>query len=128
MYFDRFDEYTYKVWREDKDKHNVITEIIYNTNYKEECNGLKNRECYFSYKEIEDRCNISSGKVSRIMKELEQDGFIKWVYKSNSKGKKSIIYLCESEPVGEALSINISKNNIIPFNNKKDNKTGSTRA
>lgn len=93
----RFDEYTRKVWREDKVKHDVITEIIYSTNYQEEYNGLKNRECYFSYKVIEDRCNISHKKALRIMKELEEEGFIKWVYKSKSKKEKSIIYLCENE-------------------------------
>lgn len=103
MYFNNFNEYTRKIWREDKAKHDVITEIIYNANYQEEYNGLKNRECYFSYKVIEDRCNITHKKALRIMKELEAEGFIKWVYKSNSKGKKSIILLCENEPKKEPV-------------------------
>ena len=121
MNFGEFNEYTRKIWREDKNKHDVITEIIYSTNYQNEYEGLKNRECYFSYKVIEDRCNISHKKALRIMKELEKEGFIKWVYKSKTKYEKSIILLFKKEPVKEPVkepsSINISINKSINKSN-----------
>ena len=50
MYFNGFNDYTRKIWREDKDKHNVITEIIYSTNYQEEYFKLKNIDYYIYQK------------------------------------------------------------------------------
>lgn len=103
MYFKTFNEKTREILNKDYKKFNVLSWIIFNTNYQEEYNGLKNRECYFSCSVMEKLFDISHVKVLRVMKELEAEGFIKWVYKSNSKGKKSIIYLCESEPVSEPV-------------------------
>lgn len=105
MFFNRFDERTREIFKKDKAKHNVLSWIIYNTNYQERYNGLMNRECYFSYSVIEKECGISHKKALRIIKELEQEGIIKWKFKSKSKYEKSILELlqkgtCEETSVG----------------------------
>lgn len=47
MFFNGFDERAREIFKVDKSKHNVLSWIIYNTNYQEEYKGLTNRECYF---------------------------------------------------------------------------------
>ncbi|WP_069998243.1 conserved phage C-terminal domain-containing protein [Cellulosilyticum sp. I15G10I2] len=93
MFFNGFSDYTRKTFNEDKDKHNVISWLIYNANYQEEYNGLKKRECYFSYSVLEDDCEISRGRLQIIMKELEEEGFIEWINKSKVKHQRSILRL-----------------------------------
>lgn len=63
-------------------KYNVLSWIIFNTNYSQEFQGLKARECYFSYSILEEKLNITRYKLQRIMKELINEGFIEWVSKS----------------------------------------------
>ncbi len=93
MFFNGFSDYTRKIFNEDKDKHNVISWLIYNANYQEEYSGLKKNECYFSYSVLEDDCKISRGRLQIIMKDLEEEGFIEWVNKSKVKHQRSILRL-----------------------------------
>lgn len=91
MFFN-FNEDMKKIFNEDIDKHNILTWIIYNTNYQEECNGLKIYQCYISNRIISNDTNINLTKVQRLLKTLEEEGFISYVYKSKSKHTSSIIY------------------------------------
>lgn len=93
MFFNGFNDYTRRIFYEDKDKHNVISWLIYNANYQEEYNNLKKYECYFTYSVLENDCQISRGKLQNIMKELENDGYIEWVTKSKVRHNKSILKL-----------------------------------
>lgn len=94
-FFIRFDGEVRKIFFDDKDKYMVLSWIIFKTNYQEEYQGLNKNECYFSYSMIESECNIGRKKLQRILLDLEEGGFIKWVYKSKAKGVKSILYLIE---------------------------------
>ena len=124
MFF-KFNEDMRKIFNEDIDKYNILTWIIYNTNYQEEGNGLKKYQCYISSASISKCAGIQLTKVKRLLKTLENEGFISYAYKSNSKKSPSIIYVDfiaknnlksepvdepVDEPVSEPLSINISKN------------------
>lgn len=93
MFFSAFNEEVREVFNEDKDKFLVMSWIIFRTNYQEEYNGLKKYQCYFSYSTIEEECFIKRKKTQRIMKELEEDEFITWFFKSKSRGKESILTL-----------------------------------
>ncbi len=98
IFFKRFDGAVRKMFFEDKDKYIVLSWIIFKTNYQEEYQGLRRNECYFSYSIVENECNINNRKrLQQILLDLEKDGFIAWIYKSKAKGKKSVIYLIESE-------------------------------
>ena len=99
-----------KIFNEDIDKHNILTWIIYNTNYQEEYNGLKKYQCYISSATISKCAGIQLTKVKRLLKMLENEGFISYAYKSNSKKSPSIIYVdfiaknnLKSEPVDEPI-------------------------
>ena len=92
MYF-KFHEDMRKIFNEDIDKHNILTWIIYNTNYQqEEYNGLKKYQCYISSATISKCAGVQLTKVKRLLKTLEDEGFISYVYKSKSKHTSSIIY------------------------------------
>ena len=109
MYF-KFHEDMRKIFNEDIDKHNILTWIIYNTNYQEEYNGLKIYQCYISSSIISKCTGIELTKTKRLLKTLEEEGFISYVYKSKSKHTSSIIYADfiakngqKSEPVDEPV-------------------------
>lgn len=91
MFF-KFNEDMKKIFNEDIDKHNILTWIIYNANYQEECNGLKKYQCYVSIRAISEDTNINHAKTHRLLKKLIDDGFISYVKKSKSKHTSSIIY------------------------------------
>lgn len=93
MFFSAFNEEVRQVFNEDKDKFLVMSWIIFRTNYQDEYNGLRRYQCYFSYSTIEEECFIKRKKTQRIMKELEESGFITWFFKSKSRGKESILTL-----------------------------------
>ncbi|MBO3342155.1 hypothetical protein [Clostridium perfringens] len=93
MFFQDFTDNVRKIFNDDIVKYNVLSWIIFNTNYSQEYQGLKVRECYFSYSILEEKLNITRYKLQRIMKELINEGFIEWVSKSKSKGESSILKL-----------------------------------
>lgn len=95
IFFKRFDGAARKIFFEDKSKYMVLSWIIFRTNYQEGYQGLKRNECYFSYSIVENECNVSRKKLQRILLDLENDGFIRWIHKSKGKNSKSIIYLIE---------------------------------
>lgn len=95
IYFSAFTGEVRTIFNEDMDKFKVLSWIIFNTNYSEQYKDLKERECYFSFSLIESIADINRKKALRIIKELEDEGFIEWVFKSKSKHKKSIIKLLE---------------------------------
>ena len=142
MYF-KFHEDMRKIFNEDIDKHNILSWIIYNTNYQEEYNGLKIYQCYISSSTISKCTGIQLTKTKRLLKTLEEERFISYIHKSKSKYTSSIIYADfiaknsqksepvdepVDEPVSEPLSINISRNisniysRVITQLNKKANK------
>ncbi|MFH5796493.1 hypothetical protein ACHM2U_13780 [Clostridium perfringens] len=93
MFFQDFTDNVRKIFNDDIVKYNVLSWIIFNTNYSQEYQGLKVRECYFSYSILEEKLNITRYKLQKIMKELINEGFIEWVSKSKSKGESSILKL-----------------------------------
>ena len=93
MFFQEFTDNVRDIFNDDIVKYNVLSWIIFNTNYSQEYKGLKARECYFSYSILEEKLNVTRYKLQRIMKELINEGFIEWVSKSKSKGESSILKL-----------------------------------
>ena len=93
MFFQDFTDNVRKIFNDDIVKYNVLSWIIFNTNYSQEYQGLKVRECYFSYSILEEKLNITRYKLQKIMKELINEGFIEWVSKSKSKGESSVLKL-----------------------------------
>lgn len=93
MFFQEFTDNVRDIFNDDIVKYNVLSWIIFNTNYSQEYKGLKSRECYFSYSILEEKLNVTRYKLQRIMKELINEGFIEWVSKSKSKGESSILKL-----------------------------------
>ena len=91
MYF-KFHEDMRKIFNEDIDKHNILSWIIYNTNYQEEYNGLKIYQCYISSSTISKCTGIQLTKTKRLLKTLEEERFISYIHKSKSKYTSSIIY------------------------------------
>lgn len=107
IYFSAFTGEVRTIFNQDMDKFKVLAWIIFNTNYSEQYKDLKERECYFSFSLIENIADINRKKALRIIKELEDEGFIEWVFKSKSKHKKSIIKLLEKgtgKSTGEGTS------------------------
>ena len=84
-------------------KFNVLNYIIYETNFNPDgYNGLKKFELYFTYSNtLKDLspCGITLQNLKTIMKQLEEGGYIEWVYKSNSKYKPSILKNLASEKI-----------------------------
>ncbi|HBI6962457.1 hypothetical protein [Clostridium perfringens] len=93
MFFQDFTDNVRKIFNDDIVKYNVLSWIIFNTNYSQEYQGLKVRECYFSYSILEEKLNVTRYKLQKIMKELINEGFIEWVSKSKSKGESSVLKL-----------------------------------
>lgn len=88
----KFHEDMRTIFNQDIDKYNILSWIIYNTNYQEECNGLKKYQCYVSIRAISEDTNINHAKTHRLLKKLIDNGFISYVKKSKSKHTSSIIY------------------------------------
>ncbi|WP_300381213.1 DnaD domain protein [Clostridium sp.] len=93
IFFSAFDKRSREIFNEDMDKFLVLAWIIYNTNYQIEYKGLERNQCYFSYSVLENKLRIKRSKLQRIIRELESEDIIQWIYKSNYKDKKSIIVL-----------------------------------
>ena len=79
----------------DFDKVHVLLYLYSNANYQQDkvYQGLKFGEVYFSYAVLEIACVISRSKASKIMKVLEDEGSIEWIYKAKAKNEKSKILL-----------------------------------
>lgn len=120
IFFNLFDLNARKMFFEDKEKFLVYSWIIFNTNYSsQEYLGLEENQCYFSYSTLELELNLSHKKLLRIIKELINDGFINFEFKSNSKHKKSILNLLKNTPnkctkkgTGKSTSKGTSKNGL----------------
>ena len=110
MFFKNFDENMRDVFNTDLDKFNILAFIIFNLNYSDSYKDLKENECYFSYSILRGKFNMGASKLSRIIKELEQDNIIQWSFKSKSKNKPSIVKFCgfnyyKYEKVGMAKEV-----------------------
>ena len=122
MYF-KFHEDMRKIFNKDIDKHNILTWIIYNTNYQEEYNGLKKYQCYIAQRTISEITGIPQSKVCKKLKELEEESYITYIFKSKSKHTSSIIYADfiaknsqKSESVNESVNESVSES-VKPIGN-----------
>lgn len=106
MFFNGFTDKTRELFFKDKLAHDILTWIIYKTNYQEGYEGLKKFECYISTSSLSDELNIDRMRVSRVLKDLENQGFITWIYKSNSRHKASIISL-------KNVTVNVTVNDTV---------------
>lgn len=140
MFFQEFTDNVRDIFNDDIVKYNVLSWIIFNTNYSQEYKGLKSRECYFSYSILEEKLNVTRYKLQKIMKELINDGFIEWVSKSKSKGESSILklnfqygleygyqYSLQYGSCTENTSINSNINTVDNMVNNTDNHTLSKK-
>lgn len=93
IFFSAFDKNLKNMYLTDISKFIVLAGIIFNTNFTHKYKELERNQCYFSYSVYEKITGIGRKKLQRIVKELLEDGFIEWVYKSNTKGKESVIKL-----------------------------------
>lgn len=92
MFFKGFNEETRKIFMDNIDTHNVLSFIVYQTNYsKNSYEQLCMNQCYISSSIISKVTKINVSKVKRILKVLENEGYFKYVYKSNGGNKKPSI-------------------------------------
>lgn len=84
-------------------KYNVLSYIVFETNFNPDgYKDLKRFELYFTYSStLEDLkpSGLTEKKLRNIMKQLEEEGYIEWIYKSNTKHKQSIIKNLISEKI-----------------------------
>lgn len=92
MFFNAIDDEMRKLYTTDKDKHDILLWIVYNTNYQEKYEDLNKYQCYISVRVLSEYTKVDYAKTQRIFKKLEQDGYISYVFKSKSKHKASIIH------------------------------------
>lgn len=94
-------------------KYNVLSYIVFETNFNPNgYNGLQRFELYFTYSAtLEDLkpSGLTLQKLKTIMKQLEEEGYIEWVYKSNTKHKPSIIKNLISEKIAEEQTATTTK-------------------
>lgn len=93
MYFSAFDKSVRNIYFYDKDMFIVLSGIIFQTNFTEQYEKLNKNESYFSYTVFEQITRIKRKKLQNIMKKLEEQGYIEWIFKSKSKFTQSIIHL-----------------------------------
>lgn len=114
MFF-KFNEEMRQIFLEDIDKHNILSWIIYKTNYQKQFGSLSQYQCYITTRNIASDTKIAPAKVQRILKILESEGFISYVKKSKSKHESSIIYaefIAKHDTVTDTLIDTVS--NTIP--------------
>lgn len=84
-------------------KYNVLSYIVFETNFNPDgYKDLQRFELYFTYSAtLEDLkpSGLTLQKLKTIMKQLEEEGYIEWVYKSNTKHKPSILKNLASEKI-----------------------------
>lgn len=93
MFYGAIDKTIRDIFFKDLEKATTLILIIFNTNFKDKYKELENLQSYFSYSVFQKKLNFSKSKLQRIMRELEEEGFIEWVIKSQSRHKASIITL-----------------------------------
>ncbi len=93
MFYGAIDKTVRDMFFKDSGKAIVLISIIFNTNFQDRYKDLENLQSYFSYSVFEKKLNFSKSKLQRIMKALEEEGFIEWVIKSQSRYKASVIAL-----------------------------------
>lgn len=127
MFYGAIDKTIRDMFFKDLDKAIVLISIIFNTNFQDQYKDLQNLQSYFSYSVFEKKLNFSKSKLQRIIKVLEEEGFIEWVIKSQSRHKASIITL--NYQYGKGYGRKYSKqygkdiditNNTVKFNTVKN--------
>ena len=94
MFFNGFDAKVRRYFAEDINKYLVASYLIFNANYSEDVfDGLEKGECAFSYSVLKEATKIDSKKLVKIVKELEDEEFLTWTFKSKSRGSKSKVKL-----------------------------------
>ena len=91
MFFNAVDDEMRKLFMTDKDKHDILLWIIYQTNYQETYKDLKLHQCYISLRTLSEQTKVEYAKTQRIVNKLLKDGYISYVFKSKSRHKPSII-------------------------------------
>lgn len=91
MFFNAVDDEMRKLFITDKDKHDILLWIIYQTNYQETYKDLKLHQCYISLRTLSEQTKVEYAKTQRIVNKLLKDGYISYVFKSKSRHKPSII-------------------------------------
>lgn len=115
MFFKAFNEETRKIFMDNIDIHNVLSFIVYQTNYsKNSYDELFMNQCYISSSIISKVTKINISKVKRILKELENEGYFEYVYKSTGGNKKPSI-------------IQVNFNRWVNIKNEQDNKLANER-
>ena len=76
----------------DTNKYLVYSHILFSTNYsKDNYNGLDKNQCYTSIRVIMENTGLKRDMVSRKLKELADDGYIEYVFKSTNRHEPSKI-------------------------------------
>lgn len=96
----------------DSEKIHVCLWIVDNTNYQDSYLDLKKNQCYTSMATIAKDTGIELIKVKRVMKQLEKDGWIKYIFKSNSKKKASIIHVNFIDIDNATVPVDVSIQNV----------------
>lgn len=91
MFFNAIDDEMKKLYITDRNKHDILLWIIYNTNYQEEYKDLKQYQCYMSLRSLSESTNIDYSKTQRTFRQLIKEGYISYIVKSKSKYNPSII-------------------------------------
>lgn len=91
MFFNAVDDEMRKLFITDKDKHDILLWIIYQTNYQETYKDLKLHQCYISLRTLSEQTKVEYSKAKRIVNKLLKDGYISYVFKSKNQYKPSII-------------------------------------
>lgn len=122
MFFNAVDDEMRKLFMTDKDKHDILLWIIYQTNYQETYKDLKLHQCYISLRTLSEQTKVEYAKTQRIVNKLLKDGYISYVFKSKSRHKPSII---QCNFISDKTSSQASKtsNTDNKSNNKKKQAT-----
>lgn len=116
MFFNAIDDEMRKLYISDKEKHDILLWIIYNTNYQEEYENLRQYQCYISLRSLSEGTNVDYSKTQRKLNELISDGYISYIFKSKSRYKSSIIYCHFIEQ-----KIVLNKNKYLVSKNENNN-------
>lgn len=107
MFYNGFNEHVGKLLKTDLIKYLVVSYFITNTNYQDKTyKNLKKNQCAFSYSALESiltkDTKVTRYRLQKVIKELEAEGFIKWVHKARSRHDLSVV---------EVLSYGLSQEN-----------------
>lgn len=91
MFFSAIDEEMRKLYKSDRNKHDILLWIIYNTNYTNKYKDLKKHQCYISLRTLSIETGIEYSRTQRKFNELVKEKYISYVFKSKSRYNSSII-------------------------------------